>query len=115
MGSSDITSWLVAQTTEDTGLVPAGVTAARPVADEAGPDGEADPPADPVHAAPTIVPAAGAAMTAARLCLRFIPTPGLRQSFGKLYRWRQATSRIHDTCSAPCDLNPARPRTQLCA
>ena len=89
MGSSDITSRLVAQITEETGLVPAGVTAARPVADEvepdeAGPDDEADPPADPVHAATTIVPAAMAAMTAARLCLRFISTPGPPQSFGKL-------------------------------
>ena len=89
MGSSDVTSRLVAQTTEETGLVPAGVTAARPAADEAGPDeagpdDEAGPLADPVHAATTSVPAAMAAMTVARLCLRFISTPGPPQSFGKL-------------------------------
>jgi hypothetical protein len=61
---------LVAHTTEDTGLVPAGVAAARPVADETWPDDEADP----VQAATAIVPAAMTAMTAARLCLRFIST-----------------------------------------
>src|SRR5580700_143860 len=84
MGSSDITSRLVAHTTEDTGLAPAGVTAARPGADETWPGDEADPLPDPEHAATAIVPAATTAMTAARLCLRFISTPRLPRSFGEL-------------------------------
>src|SRR5215469_10949997 len=40
MGSSDITSRLVAQTTEDTGLVPAGVMAVRPLVGETSPGDE---------------------------------------------------------------------------
>ena len=39
MGASDITSRLMAQTTEDTGLVPVGVTAVRPAPGGALPDG----------------------------------------------------------------------------
>ena len=74
MGSSDITSRLMAHTTEDTGLVPAGVTAARPVADgaapdEAAPDEEAGSLADAVQAATVIVNAAIIVVTATRLCL----------------------------------------------
>ena len=89
MGSSDITSRLVAQTTEDTGLVPAGVIAARPgpdgaLPDAVRPDEEVGPLVDPVQAVTTIVPAATAAMTAVRLCLRIICTPGPSQSFLEL-------------------------------
>src|SRR5262249_41332745 len=40
MGSSDITSRLVAQTTEDSGLVPAGVMAVRPLVGETSPGDE---------------------------------------------------------------------------
>ena len=86
----------MAQTTEDTGLVPAGVTAARPAPGEALPDEvrpgeEVGPLVDPVQAVTTIVPAATAAMTAARLCLRFICTPGPPLSFRELVSL-QATS-----------------------
>ncbi|HUB21410.1 MAG TPA: hypothetical protein VMA97_03280 [Streptosporangiaceae bacterium] len=59
----------MAQTTEDTGLVPAGVTAARPGPGEAGPGGEADPFDEPEQAATAIVPAVTMAATAARVCL----------------------------------------------
>ena len=69
MGSSEITSRLVAQTTEDTGLVPAGVTAARPGPGEAPPGGEADPLAEPEQAATAIMPAVSMAATTAQPCL----------------------------------------------
>ena len=69
MGSSEVTSRLRAQTTEDTGFVPTGVTVARSVAGEPWPDGETDPLPDPLHAATAIVHAAMTAMTAARACL----------------------------------------------
>ena len=86
----------MAQTTVGTGLVPAGVTTARPSPGGALPDGvrpgeEVGPPVDPVQAVTTIVPAAAAAMTAARLCLRFICTPGPPLSFRELVSL-QATS-----------------------
>ena len=76
MGSSDITSRLVAQTTEDTGLVPAGVTVARLAPGEALPGEEAGPLADPVQPAITIVQTAITAMTAARLRLASTRMPG---------------------------------------
>jgi hypothetical protein len=69
MGSSEITSRLVAQTTEDTGLVPAGVTAARPGPGDALPGGEADPPEEPEQATTAIAHAVTMAATAAQLCL----------------------------------------------
>ena len=47
MGSSDITSRLVAQTTEGTGLVPGGVIVTRPLVGEILPDDDVlDVPAD---------------------------------------------------------------------
>jgi hypothetical protein len=70
-----MTSRLVAQTTEDTGLVPAGVTAARPGPGEALPGGEADPLEEPEHAATAIAHAATIAVIAARLYLCTISTP----------------------------------------
>ena len=96
MGSSEITSRLVAQTTEDTGLVPAGVTGARPGPDGTLPDGvrpgeEVGPLVDPVQAATTIVAAAMAVITPARLRLRFICTPRPSRNFRELLSL-QATS-----------------------
>src|SRR5579871_5089990 len=78
MGSSDVTSRLVAQTTEDTGLVPAGVTAARPGPGEGLPGGAADPLEEPEQATTAIVPTVTMAAAAARLCLRSISPQGPR-------------------------------------
>ena len=84
MGSSDITSRLVAQTTEDTGLVPAGVTAARLAPGETLPGEEAGSLADPVQPETTIVHAAITAMTAARLRLASMRIPGPPRCFAEL-------------------------------
>jgi len=71
MGSSDITSRLVAQATEDTGLVPPGVTATKPLTGEALPGTGAARP----HAAATTAHAAATAMVKHWFDLRLICPP----------------------------------------
>jgi LuxR family transcriptional regulator, maltose regulon positive regulatory protein len=95
--------------------VPAGVTAARPVAAETAPDDEADPVAVPVHAATASVAAVMAAMTAARLCLRFISTPGSSRSSGNLVSLSAGHSLDlrYDPGARPVSASPAQAQLRL--
>ena len=106
----------MAQTTEDTGLVPAGVIAARPapggtLPDGVRPGGEVGPLVDSVQAATTIVPAATAAMTAARLCLRFICTSRPPRSFRELVSPQATSPDLRYEPRAPSS-QPALPQPQ---
>src|SRR5215467_12085961 len=82
MGSSEITSRLVAQTTEDTGLTPGGVIAARPLT------GETASGAGRPHAAATTAHAAVTATTIHRFDFLLIRPPRRSRSHvGKALWW----------------------------
>jgi hypothetical protein len=69
MGSVDIRSRLVAQTTEGTGLVPAGVMATRPLVGETAPVDDVDVAAGRPHAEATSAHTAATAIIVHRLHL----------------------------------------------